>query len=181
MKLMIRSDQSIADYPIYHGTDPKYLVQILETNELRANVSNETETNGVSFTRNSKESYGSVDMVVDRYELACNYHLEPLYRDGVAGLDLAEERCNRTIKNIRKYIKQVRLTNPFTLRFLNKIKDKYGKQLISDEYLLKRYSHTTQKVPNEYYWLYKLVNLCSKYNIDMNSELKRVGEILDQL
>lgn len=178
MKLMIRSNQSITSYPLYHGTSPKSMVQILETNELRANVSNETETNRISFTRNSRESYDEVDLVVDRYELSHNYHIEPVYREGIAGRDLAEESCDRTITNIRKYIKQIRLTNPFTLKYLKRIKDKYRSKLITDPYFVKEYRNSSQTIPNDYYWLYKLVELCNKYNIKMNDALEQVGDIL---
>lgn len=175
---MIRSDQSVASYPLYHGTSPKSMVQILDTNELRANISNETETNRVSFTRNSRESYGSVDLVVDRYEILHNYHVEPVYRDGIAGRDLAEESCNRTIRDIRRYIKQIRLTNPFTLKYLKRVKDTYGHKLVIDEYFVKEYGHSKQKVPNDYYWLYKLFQSCVRYRIPMNPELREVGNIL---
>ena len=120
MKIYIVANQSLTYYPIYHGTTLDSLVSILKSNELRANQSNETETYGISFTRNPRESYGSAAIVFDRYELQHNYHLEPVYRDGIAGLDLAEERCNRTIRPVRNHIKQLRLTNPFLIRILKK-------------------------------------------------------------
>lgn len=180
MKIMIRSNQSITEYPLYHGTNEHNLLEILESNELRAGISNETETYGVSFTRNSRESYGSVDIVVDRYELMNNYHLEPIYRDGIAGRDLAEERCNRTIKDIRKYIKQVRVTSPFTLRYLKRIAPKYGRLLVDSD-KLPADGKRRSPIINEYYYLYSVIELCRQYNISMNPELIKVSNILDDI
>ena len=161
MKLYIQADQSVTYYPIYHGTDLRALAEILRTNELRANQSNETETYSVSFTRNPRESYGDCDIVLDRYELQHNYHLEPVYRDGIAGLDLAEERGNRTIRPIRKYIKQLRLTNPMLPRFVKKQLE--GIKFFGD-------------YPSE---IETIIALADQYNIPLDSNFEKVRSLLE--
>lgn len=117
MKRLIRASKSA---PLYHGTTWMNAIEILESNELRANVSNETETSGVSFTRNSREAYDQVVFVIDQELLSDNYKISPIYREGIAGLDIAEERVPRTIKNIRKYIIELRWNNPIWFRTLRR-------------------------------------------------------------
>lgn len=162
MKLYVKADQSITYYPIYHGTDLRALAEILRSNELRANQSNETETYGVSFTRNPRESYGDCDIVLDRYELQHNYHLEPVYRDGIAGLDLAEERGNKTISPIRKYIKQLRLTNLMLPRFVQK-------QLEGTRHFHTDYASEIGEV----------IALADQYNISLDNNFEKVRSLLE--
>lgn len=176
MKRYIRSQREFAQY-IYHGTDIKALCEIIESNELRAGISNETETYGISFTRNPRESYGSVDLVVDRYELMQNYHLEPVYRDGIAGLDLAEERCNRTIKNIRKYLKQVRLTNRVHVKHVARLLRQQGVDTLWQPRVYPK--HAPRGFPNDMYYFNELKDLCRKYAIPVNNLLQQVFDSID--
>lgn len=93
--------------PLYHGTTWKNALDILESNELRANVSNETETYGVSTTRNKDTAYDNVRIALDKDKLRERYKVEPTYRESIFGRDLAEERIDRTITDVDKYIRQI--------------------------------------------------------------------------
>ena len=170
MKRYIRASKSA---PLYHGTTWKSAIEILESNELRANVSNETETYGVSFTRNPREAYDSVCFVVDQLLLSYNYKIEPVYRDGIAGLDLAEERVDRTIKNFRKYIIEVRINDPFALRILRKRLLKYDDLRIL----------TNPKFPdrfNEVYWIHQFIETAEKYQVPMDSQFQKAKQLIQE-
>ena len=106
MKRMIRAS-SLNYTPLYHGTTLTNAIKILESNELRANISNETETYGLSTTRNKLEAYDSVAFVLNKDKLQTQFKVKPVYREGIAGLDLAEERIDRTVKPLNKYCEQI--------------------------------------------------------------------------
>lgn len=167
MKRYIRAAKSTH---LYHGTTWKNAIAILETNELRANVSNETETYGVSFTRNKREAYDSVCFVVDQLLLSYNYKIEPVYRDGIAGRDLAEERVDRTIKNFRKYIIEARVNDPFTVRILRKKLSKSSDPALLTDPNLNRW--------NEVYWVNKFIETADKYNIHLDNDFEKCREMI---
>lgn len=106
MKRMVRAS-SLNYTPLYHGTTLTNAIKILESNELRANISNETETYGLSTTRNKLEAYDSVAFVLNKDKLQTQFKVKPVYREGIAGLDLAEERIDRTVKPLNKYCEQI--------------------------------------------------------------------------
>ena len=93
--------------PVYHGTTYESALAILQSNELRGNVSNETETYGVSTTRNKHSAYDTVRLALDKDKLKENYSVKPVYRESVFGRDLAEERIDKTVKNVDRYIREI--------------------------------------------------------------------------
>jgi hypothetical protein len=97
---------------------------ILQSNELRGNVSNETETYGVSTTRNKNSAYDTVRLALDKDKLKENYSVKPVYRESVFGRDLAEERIDKTVKNVDKYIREIQWNDDsrsnFQLMFLRR-------------------------------------------------------------
>lgn len=93
--------------PLYHGTTFESMVNILKSNELRGNVSNETETYGVSTTRNKATAYDQVRLVLDKELLQETYKVHPVYRESVFGRDLAEERLDKTVTDLSKYVRQI--------------------------------------------------------------------------
>lgn len=155
--------------PIYHGTSIKNAYLIVYSNELRGNVSNETETYGVSFTRNKNEAYGSVYIKVDQEKLSYNYKIHPIYRDGIAGRDLAEERVDKTITNIRKYIIEIGLNYDLVV---NRIRLSLTEIALSGRNELK-------ESDGEAYDLMMLLKTCDKYNINMSAELRDAGKYID--
>lgn len=171
MKRLIRASKSA---PLYHGTTWKNAVEILESNELRANISNETETNGVSFTRNSREAYDQVVFVIDQESLTYNYKISPIYREGIAGLDLAEERVTRTIKNIRKYIIELRWNNPIWLKTL--------RRQLTREFDNTDLLSQPSKGPdfNLAYEVNKLIETAHKYNIKLDKTFQEAEYWIDQ-
>ena len=171
MKRLIRASKSA---PLYHGTTWMNAIEILESNELRANVSNETETNGVSFTRNSREAYDQVVFVIDQESLAYNYRISPLYREGIAGLDLAEERVPRTIKHIRKYIIELRWNNPIWFKTLRRQLTKE----FDNRDLLNQPSKGADF--NLAYEVNKLIETAHKYNIKIDKTFQEAEYWIDQ-
>ena len=155
--------------PIYHGTSIENAYKIVESNELRGNISNETETYGVSFTRNKNEAYGSVYIQVDQEKLSYNYKIHPVYRDGIAGRDLAEERVDRTITNIRKYITEIGFNYSLVV---NRIRIDLTKIALSGR-------HELRESDGEAYDLMMLIETCDRYNVNITSELRDAGKYID--
>lgn len=171
MKRLIRASKSA---PLYHGTTWMNAIEIIESNELRANVSNETETNGVSFTRNSREAYDQVVFVIDQELLSHNYKISPVYREGIAGLDLAEERVPRTIKNIRKYIIELRWNNPIWFKTLRR---QLTREFDNPD-LLSQPSKGSDF--NLAYEVNKLIETAHKYNIKIDKTFQEAEYWIDQ-
>lgn len=150
--------------PLYHGTSWENAVNIIESNELRGNVSNETETYGVSFTRNKNSAYSSVALIIDQEKLSYNYKIDPIYRDGISGLDLAEERVPVTIKNIRKYLIGIQFNNPIYLKSIRRI---IVDHFYDDIDLLTTPRFSTTKL-NMVYSVYSVLQCAHKYNIPVD-------------
>lgn len=93
--------------PLYHGTTFKNAVAIIKSNVLKGNVSNETESFGVSTTRNQDSAYDDVALVLSKEALEQDYSIKPVYRESIMGRDLAEERLTKHIKNVDRYIKKL--------------------------------------------------------------------------
>lgn len=160
--------------PLYHGTTWKNAVNIIESNELRANISNETETYGVSFTRNMDSAYDQVSLVIDQERLSYNYKIDPVYRDGISGLDLAEERVPRTIKNIRNYILYLKFNNPVYLKYIRRIIVEH----FDEDDLLEKERFSNRKL-NMVHSCYQVLQVAHKYNIEVDKLFKEVEAYID--
>ena len=167
--------------PIYHGTTVENAIDILESNELRANISNETETYGVSFTRIHDSAYGQVSLVIDQEKLSYNYKISPVYRDGISGLDLAEERVPKTIKNIRNYILEIvsndTSQSQITLKHIRRMIVQYGDQvdLLHDKYV----NIDGRRTYNPIAPYLKLFRTAYKYNIPIDNRLSGIDRYID--
>lgn len=160
--------------PLYHGTSYKNAISIIESNELRANISNETETLGISFTRNKDSAYDKVAIVIDQEMLTYNYKIDPVYREGISGLDLAEERVPRTIHNIRRYITELRMNNPFDLKTLRRtIVDHFddGNLLTTRWFSERDYNIACD--------IYQLLQCADKYKIRVDDQFKTCRKYID--
>lgn len=174
MKRLIRASKSA---PLYHGTTWNNAIKILESNELRANVSNETETYGVSFTRNKEEAYDQVVFVIDQELLSYNYKIEPVYRDGISGRDLAEERVDRTIRNFRKYIISVKLSHRLIVKRIKRGLNSDDTRVLTDPKFDPNPRY--QGYGNEVYEANKFIETINKYNIPRDSLLNQIEQMID--
>lgn len=162
--------------PLYHGTGYKEAYEILKSNELRANISNETETYGVSLTRNKDAAYSDVSIVLDQERLNYDYKVKPVYRDGIMGLDLAEERVPKTISNVSKYIIELqwndRGARNSQLHILRgDMVRNFDDENFLDKPKIKRRSGG-HEVTNYCYWLDKLITLANKKGIKLDKRFK---------
>lgn len=171
---MYRVIKASKSAPLYHGTSWENAVQILETNELRGNVSNETETYGISFTRNRDSAYDAVGLVIDQEKLSYNYKIAPVYRDGISGLDLAEERVDRTIKNIRQYIIKLQFNNPVYLKSLRRTLIDH----FDDADLLDTPKFSPRKF-NIAYSINRVIQSAHKYNIPLDNLFQEAEKYID--
>lgn len=158
--------------PLYHGTTFENAISIIETNELRGNVSNETETYGVSLTRNKDSAYDEVALILDQEKLSYNYKISPIYREGISGRDLAEERITRTITNIRSYLLGLQWNNRIYVKSIRRmLVDNF-----EDESILEPAS---RKGPINMVWrVNRLIALAHKYNIPLDDYFKEVEKYL---
>ena len=162
--------------PLYHGTGYKEAYEILKSDELRANISNETETYGVSLTRNKDAAYGDVSIVLDQERLNYDYKVKPVYRDGIMGLDLAEERVPKTIYNVSKYIielqwndKGARNSQLHILRG-DMVRNFNDENFLDKPKIVRRSGG--HEVTNYCYWLDKLITLANKKGIKLDKRFK---------
>ena len=128
----------------------------------------------MSFTRNSREAYDQVVFVIDQELLSHNYKISPVYREGVAGLDLAEERVPRTIKNIRKYIIELRWNNPIWFKTLRR---QLTREFDNPD-LLSQPSKGSDF--NLAYEVNKLIETAHKYNIKIDKTFQESEYWIDQ-
>lgn len=153
---------------------------IILSDTLYANQSNETETMGVSFTRNKNEAYSDIYLKIDQEKLSHNYKIHPVYRDGIAGRDLAEERVDKTIKNISKYIIEVGMSNYFYLRYFDRMLKKNSG---NPDYVLKnddKYPDSWKHQSSSLYYYNKLIQACYENNIKIDDNLKHVKNSIDE-
>lgn len=170
---MYRIIKAARSAPLYHGTSFENAISIIETNELRGNVSNETESYGVSTTRSKNEAYSHVAIILDQEKLSYNYKIHPVYRDGIAGKDLAEERLDRTIKNIRKYILGLQFNNPTYLKSIRRILiEHFGDMSILD------FNNRSKGMLGVISKVDKLIETAHHYNISLDKYFLEVEKYL---
>lgn len=162
--------------PLYHGTGFREACEILESNELRANISNETETYGVSLTRNKDAAYYAIRFKIDHEKLIQNYKVKPVYRDGIRGRDLAEERVDRTIKNFRRYILEIQLNNPMDIKVIRSKLVRY----FDDVDFIKKERIPGKPTTNPAHYTDLLISLSRKYSIPIDKDLKIISYYLEQ-
>ncbi|AMM45048.1 hypothetical protein SP15_243 [Bacillus phage SP-15] len=159
--------------PLYHGTDYHSAYLILQTNMLKANTSNETETHGVSFTRNKNEWYYKFVFVVDQAKLANNHKVAPVYRHGIAGRDLAEERVPYDIRNLNKLLIEVDVRGDTNLRIIRKKLLK-----MTPENLVTLPSNS---ILQSYHYLYLAIKLAIKNRIKLGKNLLKVKAMYEEI
>lgn len=159
--------------PLYHGTDYKSAYEILQSNMLKANVSNETETYGVAFTRNKDEWYSKFVFVIDQGKLSHNHKVSPVYRDGIAGRDLAEERVPYDIKNLNKMLIEVDVKGRVNLKI---IKKKLLQMVPDDLYTL-----PSNRILQGYHYLYLAIRLALRHNIKLGKNLQEVKAMYEDI
>lgn len=153
--------------PIYHGTTFKNALGILESNELRGNVSNETETYGVSTTRNKDTAYDTVRIVLDKDKVRERYKVEPIYRESIFGRDLAEERIDRTIENVDRYIKQIQWNDDSKSNMKMKI---LRRQLV-ENFDNVDYTNVPSRM-NDAYYIKRIAQIAETKGIPLDSRMK---------
>ena len=175
--LPVYEDGSIGvgqDYtPLYHGTTFKSMLAILESNELRGGVSNETETFGVSTTRNKDSAYNEVSLVLDKEKLHERYKIKPVYRESIFGKDLAEERLFKDIKNVSDYIRMIRWNDDSK----SNIKLQLLRRRLVENFNNPNYTNVSSKF-NDAYYIKKIAQVAKQRGIKLD---KRMQEALSYI
>ena len=162
--------------PLYHGTTYENALAILQSDELRAGVSNETETYGVSTTRNKDSAYDQISLVLDRDALRQNYSVKPIYRESIFGLDLAEERINRTISNVSRYIKELRWNDDSK----SNIHLKHLRRQLVENFDNPNYTNTPGKPGDSAYYIKQLAAIANQKGIKMDARLSEAVYYIQQ-
>lgn len=151
--------------PVYHGTTFKNALAILESDELKGNISNETETYGVSTTRNKDTAYDTVRLEMNKEALQYNYRVEPIYRESVFGKDLAEERINRSVTNVSRYIKSVQWNDDSK----SNMKMRILRRKLVENFNNRNYTNDPK---NDAYYIKRIAEIAKEKNIPMDARMK---------
>lgn len=165
------SNQSINEAKtafLYHGTGFREATLILKSNELKANRSNKTETIGVSLTRNPNQAYYSVRLVLDQEKITYNNKISPVYRDGISGRDLAEERLPNNLKNLSRYLVRIDANDP---RIVGKIRRKLAGRFGDHDFVIRGSQNKDQS---------DLVHDCYEFLLMARSKNVRIDKILQE-
>lgn len=152
--------------PLYHGTTYENAIKILESDELRGNISNETETYGVSTTRNKSTAYDTVRIVLDKEALRRNYSVKPIYRESVFGRDLAEERIDRTVGNVSRYVREIQWNDDSK----SNMRIRILRRKLVENFNNPRYTSTPG---NDAYRIKQLASIASSKGIPMDSRFQQ--------